>query len=53
MARLVRNGMVAAKRHSGWWASINSAKDLREMTDSTGIDFWTQHPPKLCGGTAR
>lgn len=34
ITRLIGHGQVVAQRHTGWWASVNTAKELRQVEDS-------------------
>lgn len=37
IGRLVAERMIVVARHRGWWASVNSAKELRQMVESTSF----------------
>ena len=40
--RLVEQEAVVAQRHTGWWASVNTAKELRQVEDNPNASLLTR-----------
>ncbi|SIT90404.1 glucose-1-phosphate cytidylyltransferase [Yoonia rosea] len=47
MRRLVAQETVVAQRHTGWWASVNTAKELRQVEDSPYGAFLNRTDPSI------